>query len=168
MFFCLCVFTRVHVSVCFEALKRPGSCFFFLFLQAVDWTMSLFIHCVSVCPHMVYNGDITKVCCGPPVLISGCPVILYFPNIESLKFRWSCAGQKAADEICCQSCQDGNKTVVMDCIFDIYNFDILIVAPETVNLISILEAHRCVFSYVLIKLFYFIFLFFGLIPIEVY
>lgn len=45
-----------------KALKRPRSCFFFLSCLLWVWTVSLCIHCPSVCLHMVYNGDISKVC----------------------------------------------------------------------------------------------------------
>lgn len=65
-----------------------------------------------VCLHMVFNGDITKVCCRPPVLITRCFVILYFSFVKSLKFRWSRVGQEVAYDVCQHPAGTGGKQLL--------------------------------------------------------
>lgn len=97
----VCFFVFFLVCVCvLKALKRHRSCFFPL-LPAVRHGLWVYVFIVRLCVFIWFiMGDITKVCCRPPVLITRCPVLLYSSFVESLKFRWSCAGQEVAYEVC--------------------------------------------------------------------
>lgn len=134
------------VCLCFESTEKAQILFFSPLARCEAWTMSLCIHCASVCLHMVYNGryhqGLLQATCSYHQVPSS-SVFLLRRVIEIQVVLCRSGGSLWG---LCQSCRDGRKTVVTKCCFDIYNFNILQVSPEIVILINIFEARSCVLS----------------------
>lgn len=134
------------VCLCFESTEKAQILFFSPLACCEAWTMSLCIHCASVCLHMVYNGryhqGLLQATCSYHQVPSS-SVFLLRRVIEIQVVLCRSGGSLWG---LCQSCRDGRKTVVTKCCFDIYNFNILQVSPEIVILINIFEARSCVLS----------------------
>lgn len=133
--FCLfvCIWMTWCVTVCFFFFFRCVFVFWkhwkgtdlVFFPPRLLWGMDYeFMYSLCVCVFIWFiMGDITKVCCRPPVLITRCPVLLYSSFVESLKFRWSCAGQEVAYEVCASPVGIAGKQLLQNVVL---TFTILI------------------------------------------
>lgn len=91
-----CVYVHLFICVCMsdcmflKLLKDLVFLIFFIspssFLPAEGTGLRVYVFIVCPCVLvLVYNGNITKGCCRPPVLITRCPVglIFFFPPSQS-------------------------------------------------------------------------------------